>query len=151
ISATVRHLGAKKYEDGRFIMEDTIAKALAAEMGGRNFVKIGTVLQTTAGQLEHSHNVRQIFHVATVAGQIGSGLSTSLSNLEIAMDSVLKAINAKGYRSALVPLFATGQGGFPASEVVPMLVRRALEFYKKTPRSSLRKIYFLAYSIGDLE
>jgi nudix-type nucleoside diphosphatase (YffH/AdpP family) len=151
ISATIRSLGAKKHRDGT-IEEDTIGKALAAELGMRNFVKPGTVLQTIAGELEDSHNVRQIFHVATVAGRIGSGLSTSLSNLALSMDNVLKSISStKRYRSALVPIFATGQGGFPVHDVAPLLVKRALAFLEENPKSTLKEIYFLAYSEGDLE
>jgi nudix-type nucleoside diphosphatase (YffH/AdpP family) len=152
VSATIRSLGARKSDDGRAITEDTIGKALAAELGLRNFVKPGTVLQTTAGELERTHNVRQIFHVASVAGRIGAGISTSLSNLALSMDNVLKAISAaRRYKSALVPVFGTGQGGYPVADVAPLLVKRALGFFEEYPRSSLKEIYFLAYSEGDLE
>ncbi len=152
VSATVRSLGARKHEDGRSIAEDTIGKALAAELRPRSFVKPGTVLQTHAGELESTHNVRRIFHVASVAGSIGSGLSSSLSNIEISMDNVLKAISAaKRYRSALVPMLGTGQGGFPVGRVAPLLVKRTLAFFRENPKSPLREVYFLAYSEGDLE
>ena len=152
VSATIRSLGARKHEDGRSIAEDTIGKALAAELRPRSFVKPGTVLQTHAGELEKTHNVRRIFHVASVAGSIGSGLSTSLSNIELSMDNVLKAISAgKRYRSALVPMLGTGQGGFPVGRVAPLLVKRTLAFFRENPKSPLREVYFLAYSEGDLE
>lgn len=152
VSAAIRTLGAKKHRDGRSIAEDTIGKALAAEMGNRNFVKPGTVLQTEAGELERTHNVRRIFHVASVAGSIGSGLSTSLANIELSMDQVLKEIAAaRSYRSALVPIMGTGQGGYPVSEVAPLLVKRALAFFKENPKSYLKRVYLLAYSEGDLE
>ena len=152
MSATIRSLGAKKYEDGRSIAEDTIGKALAAELRPRSFVKPGTVLQTAAGELEKTHNVRRIFHVACVAGSIGAGLSTTLQNIEMSMDNVLKAISAeKRYRSALVPLLGTGQSGFPVVRVAPLLVKRTLAFFRENPKSPLREVYFLAYSEGDLE
>ncbi len=152
VSATIRTLGAAKHEDGRSIMEDTAGKALAAEMGQRNFVKVGTVLQTEAGDLERTHNVRRIFHVASVAGNIGTGLTTSLANIELSMDNVLKEIaGAKRYRSAAIPMFGTGQGGYAVSEVAPLLVNRALAFFKANPKSTLKKISLLAYSEGDLE
>ncbi|MGO8954204.1 MAG: NUDIX domain-containing protein [Rhodomicrobium sp.] len=151
VSATIRTHGAKKHENGRSIAEDTIGKALAAEMGNRNFVKPGTVLMTGAGDLERTHNVRQIFHVASVAGGIGTGLSTTLANIELSMDNVLNAIAAKRFRSALVPIFGTGQGGYPVSDVAPLLVKRAVAFFKEHPKSTLKKIYILAYSEGDLE
>ncbi len=152
VSATIRSLGARKHEDGHSIAEDTIGKALAAELGPRNFVKPGTVLQTAAGELERSNNVRRIFHVASVAGSIGAGLSTTLSNIELAMDNVLRSISAaKRYRSALAPIFGTGQGGFPVDHVAPLLVKRTLAFFRENPKSPLREVYFLAYSEGDLE
>jgi ADP-ribose pyrophosphatase len=152
VSATIRSLGAKKHQDGRSIAEDTIGKALAAELETRNFVKPATVIATTPGELKKTHNVQQIFHVAAIAGQIGAGLSTSLRTIELSMDNALSAIAAaRRYRSALVPVLGTGQGGYPVSEVAPLLVRRALTFFEENPRSRLRKIYILAYSVGDLD
>lgn len=152
VSATIRSLGAKRSEDGRAVIEDTIGKALSAELGLRNFVAPGTVLQTTAGELEKTHNVRRIFHVASVAGRIGAGISTSLANLTLSMDNVLKAISsAKRYKSALVPIFGTGQGGFPVADIAPLIVKQALTFFRENPRSPLKEVYFLAYSEGDLE
>jgi nudix-type nucleoside diphosphatase (YffH/AdpP family) len=151
VSATIRSLGARKHEDGRSIAEDTIGKALAAEMGTRNFVKPGTVLSTGPGELARTHNVRQIFHVAAVAGNIGAGISTSIATVELALDNVLKAIAAKRYRTALIPLFGTGNGGYSAVEVAPRLVKRADAFLRDNPKSTLRAVYFLAYSEGDLE
>lgn len=67
------------------------------------------------------------------------------------MDNVLNAIAAKRFRSALVPIFGTGQGGYPVSDVAPLLVKRAVAFFKEHPKSTLKKIYILAYSEGDLE
>jgi len=68
------------------------------------------------------------------------------------MDNVLRAISAgKHYRSALVPMLGTGQGGFPVGRVAPLLVKRTLAFFRENPKSPLREVYFLAYSEGDLE
>jgi nudix-type nucleoside diphosphatase (YffH/AdpP family) len=151
VSATIRSLGAKKHKGGT-IEEDTVGKELAKELGNRNFVKPGTVLETGSGELEGSHGVLRIFHVATVAGRIGEGLSTNPLNLERSIDSVLNAISgAKRYKSVLIPIFGTGQGGFPVHEVAPLLVSRALAFFEENPNSKLKEIYFLAYSEGDLE
>ena len=151
VSARIRLLGAKKHEDGRSIAEDTIGKALAAELRPRSFVRPGTVLETDAGELAKTHNVRRIFHAAGVAGSIGEGLSTSLSTIELAMDNALLAISAnKRCRSALVPMLGTGHGGFPVARVAPLLVKRALAFFRENPKTPLREIYFLSYSEADL-
>jgi nudix-type nucleoside diphosphatase (YffH/AdpP family) len=152
VSATIRSLGAKKHQDRRFIAEDTIGAALAKELATRHFVRPGTVLQTTPGELKNTHNVKRIFHVASIAGQIGEGLKTSLAIIEKSMDNVLEAIAAaKRYRSALVPMFGTGTGGYPVSEVAPLLVKRAAAFFEENPKTPLKKIYLLAYSVGDLD
>ncbi|ADP70603.1 NUDIX hydrolase [Rhodomicrobium vannielii ATCC 17100] len=150
VSATIRVLGAKKHEGSTSIQEDTIGLALTKALGGRNFVTPGTVLETEPGELEKTHNVQRIFHVASVAGDIGTGLSTTLANIERSIDNVLAAISKRRYRSALIPLFGTGQGGFPVSEVVPVLVKGARDFFAENPKSPLREIYFVAYSEGDL-
>jgi len=150
VSATIRSLGAKKHEGSRAIYEDTIGKALQRELGVRNFVKPGTVLVTESGELERTHNVKRIFHVASVAGNIGAGLSTTLANIRLSIDNVLAAIAKARHRSALVPLLGTGQGGFPAAEVAPVLVKGAREFFAANPKSPLGEIYFVAYSEGDL-
>ncbi|MBT3071120.1 NUDIX domain-containing protein [Rhodomicrobium sp. Az07] len=150
VSATIRVLGAKKHEDGKSIYEDTIGLELTKAMRGRNFVTPGTVLETEPGELEKTHNVKRIFHVASVAGDIGTGISTTLANIERSIEAVLLAISKRRCRSALIPLFGTGQGGFPVSEVVPVLVKGAREFFAGNPKSALREIYFVAYSEGDL-
>lgn len=153
ISATIRSLGAKKYKSGA-IERDTIGEALAEELNKgekRNFVAPGTVLETTSGELKDSHKVQKIFHVAAVAGHIGEGLSTNEQTLKESIDNVLEAISARGYKSALIPIFGTGQGGSRVQDVAPLLVDRAIAFFKETPNSKLREIYFLAYSEGDFE
>ncbi|HXE85609.1 MAG TPA: NUDIX hydrolase [Hyphomicrobiaceae bacterium] len=50
ISANIRYGGAEKDEEGN-VGEDTIAEALRTALGRRAFVRIGTVVETTAGAL----------------------------------------------------------------------------------------------------
>ena len=71
----------------------------------------------------------------------------------------LRGVGVKGFREALsmggnlyvVPMLGTGQGGFPVGRVAPLLVKRALAFFRENQKSPLREVYFLAYSEGDLE
>ena len=151
VSATIRSHGAKKHENGVSIERDTIGEELAAEMGRRRFVMPATVLQTSAGELGKTHAVRRIFHVASVQGCIGTGLSTTLDTLDACVDNLLGEASAGKYRSILIPMLATGQGGFLVRDVAPRLVARAIAHAQRNPRSKLREIYFLAYSIGDKE
>ncbi len=152
VSATIRGLGAKKDGKGN-IVEDTIGKALTAQLDSRQYVRHGTVLKTISGELEQSHKVRAIYHVATVSGGIGEGLSTSVEVLKQAIDNVLEAISSskQRYRSALIPIFGTGHGGIRTDLVAPMLVERTIDFFKANPGTKLQEIYFLAYSQGDLD
>jgi len=153
VSATIRYLGAKKHENGQDIEEDTIGRALAYKLGDRNYVAPASVIETTSGALEGPpYYVKRIFHVAAVKGRIGEGLSASLKTVGECMENVLTEISrVKRYQSVLVPMLATGQGGYPVQEVAPILVERALAYFKARPKSSLREICFLAYSVGDKE
>ena len=151
ISATIRTLGAQKHPSNGAILEDTVGNALLQEMGSRAFVKPGTVLNTTAGALDETHNVQQIFHVAAVRGEIGAGLGGSLADIELSIDNVLKFINAAKYRSALLPIFGTGSGRLATGDVVPSLVKHIRAFLEKKAKGSLNKVYILAYSEGEYE
>jgi len=151
VSATIRTLGAQKHPTNGAILEDTIGNALLQEMGSRAFVKPGTVLNTTSGALEDTHNVRQIFHVAAVRGELGAGLGGSLADIELSIDNLLKAINAAKYGSALLPIFGTGSGRLATGDVVPSLIKHVRAFLEKKTRGSLNKIYILAYSEGEYE
>jgi nudix-type nucleoside diphosphatase (YffH/AdpP family) len=151
VSATIRTLGAQKHPHNGAILEDTIGHALLREMGSRAFVKAGTVLNTTGGTLEDTHNVQRIFHVAAVRGELGQGLGVSLADIELSIDNVLKSISAAKYRSALLPIFGTGSGKLATGDVVPSLVKRLRAFLEKRGRGSLSKIYILAYSEGEYE
>lgn len=151
ISATIRSHGAKRHENGVSIERDTIGEELAAEMGRRRFVMPATVLQTSAGELAGTHSVKRIFHVASVQGCLGAGLSATLDTLETCVDNLLSEADAGRYRSILIPMLATGQGGFHVKDVAPRLVARAIAHFKEVPKSKVRKIYFLAYSLGDKE
>jgi len=152
VSAAIRRGGAKKMRDKPTIIEDTIGKALAAELNGRGFVAPTTVIHTGAGELLRSNNVKRIFHVATVQGAIGGGLSTTIDTIEQCIDRVLEDIHMHDkYRSVLLPLLGTGQAGQPVHEVGRRLVEHAIGFFKKCPQSSLREIYLLAYLIAEQE
>jgi ADP-ribose pyrophosphatase len=149
ISAAIRSHGAQKHENGISIIRDTIGEELAAEMGRRRFVMPATVLQTSAGELAKTHNVKRVLHVAAVKGSLGAGLSTTLDTIDTCVDNVLAVASAGRFRSILIPMLATGQGGFHVKDVAPRLVERALAHFKDASKAKLRSIYFLAYSLGD--
>lgn len=154
VSATIRLAGAEKFDGTTRVKVDTVADALRATMRGRTFVKPATVLETTSGELERTHHVRRVFHVAAVEGNIGQGVKPSLEMLEACVDGVLAAIDAASgriwpYRSVLIPLLGTGEGGASAIAIAPRLVDRAITYLEANPQSRLEDVYFVAYSFGD--
>lgn len=150
VSATIRFLGAEKYPNRR-VKEDLIADALARLMRDRKFVRPATVLDTTAGELEETHGVKRIFHVAAVEGIQGEGQRTDISTLEACVDAVLDEISrarAK-YTSVLFPMLGTGKGGFQVRAVAPLLVARAMAFLEANPATPIERILLLGYTTWD--
>jgi hypothetical protein len=72
VSGLIRYLGAKKDDTGT-VLEDTIANELRAKMQGRQLVNPGEVVSTSAGALESTHEVKRIYHAASVYGVVGEG------------------------------------------------------------------------------
>ena len=149
VSAAIRVAGAKK--NGEHIEEDTIGKALAAELGRRSFVGVGQVLDTVPGELANTNGVERIFHVATAQGLVRKGLATDVQCIKMCAQNVLEAVEAKraGYNAILLPMLGTGLGGLTASEVAPVLVNTAVSFLKSGKAAGLKEICILAYSFGD--
>ena len=151
ISATIRFLGAEKFANSKRVKDDPIADALAAHMRNRKFVHPATVLDTTSGQLERSHGVRRIFHVAAVEGVHGEGQQTDISILKACVEKVLHAVSQHpdGYTSVLFPLLGTGKGGFPVRSAARIIVEGIVSFLEANPRSSIERVLVLGYTIWD--
>ena len=157
ISAKIRYLGANK--DDENVVEDTIQESLRDAIGERAYVKIGTVLVTGAGMLA-SRGVERIFHVATVKGGPGEGVSAEPDKLELCIRRVLEKVdqeNRKFWRilsgkkidSILFPLLGAGDGGLPVEAVTDIIIPTAVEYVRSNPTSSLRKVFFLAFRPRD--
>jgi O-acetyl-ADP-ribose deacetylase (regulator of RNase III) len=73
------------------------------------------------------------------------------------VDAVLTAIDASAknmlwpYRSVLIPMLGTGEGGFQVHDVAPRMVDRAVAYLERNRKSVIREIYFVAYSLEDRE
>jgi ADP-ribose pyrophosphatase len=161
VSASIRYLGANKDENDN-VVEDTIEEALRSAVGQRAHVKIGTVLVTEAGSLRTTHNVRRIFHVATVEGVgAGRGVRADPTKLALCVDKLLKRVDeengrfwkswlgTQGYDSILIPMFGAGDGGLPVQEVAQRIIPAAVEYFQYTDRPSLKEIYFLAFTQAE--
>ncbi len=160
VSASIRYLGANKDETGN-VVEDTIEEALRSAVGQRGHVRIGTVLVTESGSLRQ-HNVKRIFHVATVEGAgAGLGVKADPSKLALCIDNLLSRVDQEntrllkqvlkrpGLESILIPMFGAGDGGLPVQEVAQKIIPRAIAYLQSNDRPTLKEIYFLAYTTAD--
>jgi nudix-type nucleoside diphosphatase (YffH/AdpP family) len=173
ISAIIRFLGAAKDDDGN-LTEDTIADHLASKLGGRAPVKIGTVIQTGSGNLEATHRVDKVFHVAAVKGaraalhfpasvgmraMVPMGFKADPNDLELCVANVLaaadksnggvwrKLFRRRHSESILFPIIGAGDGGVRLEDAVPQLVKSAIAYLRAAHSSTtIKEVYFLAYT-----
>jgi nudix-type nucleoside diphosphatase (YffH/AdpP family) len=157
ISAKIRWLGASK-EDGN-VIEDIIQESLRDAIGERAHVKIGTVLVTKAGMLSE-RDVKRIFHVASVEGGPGEGVTAKPDRLQQCLNNVLERADTENRRlwrillrknldSILIPLLGTGDGGLPVESVVGDLMQAATDYLRSPDNPTLKKIYFLAFKARE--
>lgn len=153
ISATIRYEGAVKDGNG-YVVDDLIAKDLRKVTRGRD-CQPGTVVVTTAGELEKSNHVKRIFHAAAVAAEPGGGYQP-IKNVAQCVRNALKKADSEELaplemHSILFPLMGTGTMRLKAQEMANKLIDEALEYVKQNPNSRIDKIYFLAYTEQDRE
>jgi nudix-type nucleoside diphosphatase (YffH/AdpP family) len=159
ISARIRLLGAAKDRFGRNVIEDTINDELTRQVGRSAPVKIGSVFETSAGNLAVTHDVDKILHVATVQGAGSNlGFQAQISDLAPCVKSVLmfadqsnqswwrRVTQRKNDESILIPLIGAGDGGLSIEQVVPALIGAAIEFLQENTASTVKKISFLAFT-----
>ena len=158
VSGLIRYLGARKDKYG-YVAEredDVIAHELTEIMkAAPPTVEGGTVLVTGAGELERTHNVKKIFHVASVRGQpqvgyrpidnIGLCVENSLAKADSAEIKQLKLI------SILFPLFGTGSAGGDTKKIAETLLTSAVSYLETNKESAIERVYFLAYQDIELE
>jgi O-acetyl-ADP-ribose deacetylase (regulator of RNase III) len=153
ISATIRYLGAKK-DGARRVSEDVIANELFAKVGSTG-VDPGVVIDTGAGELTRTHNVKKVFHAASVQGQVGRGYSP-ISDIYVCVRRALELADSpemadQNLHSIVFPLMGTGTTGVSAQGVADQLIDTAISYMGECPETNINEIYFLAYSEHDLE
>jgi 8-oxo-dGTP pyrophosphatase MutT (NUDIX family)/O-acetyl-ADP-ribose deacetylase (regulator of RNase III) len=166
ISANVRYLGAIKDSAGN-VTEDAINDQLTAEIDPRSPVRIGTVVETGPGMLGSSHGVKAILHIATVrGGGPGLGVKADVDDLaRCTRNALVKAdelnrrhgwlkrfqwmgrlFGLQQCESILIPMIGGGDGGLEIEQIVPRLFGAAIKYYQDNPQTTIREIYFLAYT-----
>lgn len=152
ISSIIRYLGAKKDEAGR-VVEDTIAEKLTAQMGAWESVPPACVMVTPSGELEQSHKVKQLFHVASVVGTIGQGYRT-IQNINRCVTNALQKIDESqdaSLKSILFPLIGTGKGKGELQTNASLLLDAAISYLSSNPKTIVETIYFLTYTEEELD
>jgi len=149
VSAIIRYLGAKKDIAG-YVVEDVIADGLAEVMGDNLVVQPATALVTGAGELQRTHNVKKIFHVASVHGEIGFGYRP-INNIEYCVTNALEKADSKefqslGLKSILLPLMGTGRAKGNLKEIAEKLIHAAISYLETTENSTVECVYFLTWT-----
>lgn len=152
ISGIVRYWGGRD-PSGEF--RDTIAHELRAKLSGRTSVNPAEVLVTSSGSMLETHKVKRIFHVAANYGQIGKGY-LPIDDIASCVANILKeGKNASGkdtLTSVLFPLMGTkSRRGSIMEDRVKLLLDSAVDYLASNPKSTFRKVYFLAYTDRELD
>jgi hypothetical protein len=148
ISSVVRYAGASKARGGH-PTEDLIANELAEYMQGINALAVepAHLIPTSAGELQHTHGVKRIYHVAAVRGEARVGYKP-IGNIADCVTQALARLDADGeqghdYKTILFPLLGTGTASGD-SGIVYELISSAVQYVRTHRNTRVKTIYFLA-------
>lgn len=162
ISSFIRYFGAERSPGGR-VVRDVIFEELRKAAQNDVPASLGSVYDTTSGELEFSHHVRRIFHVATVSATPVGGLrpgdkpgryvqnvvrEVEKYNRKTTADPALKPVS-----SILIPIFGTGSARGDPEVITDQLVDGAvlgLRSISGGDAPTLKTIYFLGYSAREV-
>jgi len=156
ISGTIRYLGAKKNSFNE-VEEDIIALELEKALEGRSYVPPATVVVTDAGELQNTHGVKKIFHVASVRGEVGGGYTAIEQLGQCVINAMQKAedLNSQSEKdkieSMMAPILGAGVGGKSFEEAAQEQIEHAISFFESNPKSDLKHIYLIAPTQSMLE
>jgi O-acetyl-ADP-ribose deacetylase (regulator of RNase III) len=152
VSARIRYCGAS-HDGAGDVVDDCIARELAGKMDGKLRVVPGTVISTGAGNLQNTHGVRAILHVAAVQGIPGVGY-IAVPNIDTCVRNVLRSANSLALdpppTSIVLPLLGTGTGQAGVEPTVRTIVSAIFDHFR-SEQTSLTSVYLLAYKERELE
>ncbi|MFD5829304.1 TIR domain-containing protein [Lentzea sp. NPDC060358] len=149
VSGIIRFWGSSRDQTGRMI-DDPIAAELETLVGQRP-VSPGSVFVTGSGQLENTHNVRRVIHVAAVHGEPGVGYR-QVGNVGGCVRNVLNTLEGlANARSVLFPLLGTGEAGADVDATAEAVVSAAVDHVVDHLDTKLCRIHFLGYTRREAE
>ncbi|MBW4580060.1 MAG: hypothetical protein KME42_10870 [Tildeniella nuda ZEHNDER 1965/U140] len=155
ISGIIRYLGAEKDPITGTASNDLIEKGLAQLMGNNLNVVPSTVLMTDSGALQRTHNVKKIFHVAAVQGEVGQGYLPIQNIGECVTNSLRKAdsleLKSVAPKTILFPLMGVGTGQGDLKKLSGELLRAATSYVQINKNTTIDSILFLTWSNAELE
>lgn len=122
--------GAIKRVGGKIIEDEAVAKGP---------IKIGSVIETTAGNL----NVKYVIHAAVM----GQDLITNEEYIREATKNTLLLCEKLNLESVALPAFGTGVGGFSKEKCAEIMLNEVLNFQDK----NLKDVYFYLFGKDTLE
>jgi O-acetyl-ADP-ribose deacetylase (regulator of RNase III) len=154
ISGIIRYLAAEKDDFGN-VVKDIVANELSQKLGDTLYVQPATVIVTNSGKLQQTHNVKALFHVASVQGEVGHGYC-SVQNLGSCIGNALRMADSENLKTMdlktiLFPLLGTGTARRDAEENIRTLLKAAVDYIERNPNSSLECIFFIARTDVDLD
>ncbi|MEV6236966.1 TIR domain-containing protein [Lentzea sp. NPDC051838] len=148
VSGIIRFWGAERDQAGRMV-DDPISAELEARIVQRP-VAPGSVVVTRSGELERTHNVRHVVHVAAVHGEPGAGYR-QVGDVGGCVRNVLVAVEELEAGSVLFPLLGTGAAKADVASTAEAMVAATVDHLADHPGTSLRKVLFLGYTRRELE
>ena len=150
ISGIIRYLGAKKDKNNN-VIEDIINNELSNSLNNALYVQPATVIITSAGKLEETHNVKKIFHVASVQGEVGVGYRPIYNIKRCVTNPLKEAEKVENISTILFPLIGTGQAKRNLEEISKKLIDSAINYINCYKNSKIRGIFFLVRTQSALK
>lgn len=160
ISGTIRHMSSEWSVKGER-SDDFIRRKLAEAMPAAT-LPAGTALMTPcSGELRREHGVKRVVHVAAVEidGDAPGCGYRSISDVGICLSNALMTVDqhngkwlGKGrnsLRSVICPLLGVSTSPGQAMANVRSMIRHMVEYFEAFPRSRIRDVSLLAYTLED--
>jgi len=160
VSGSIRYLSAKSDANG-LPLNDPMQKLLRPKAYGPIKQRpLGSTMITGAGNLKTTNNVKKVVHVVSVTAaplrHVKPGpdpdiyVASAIGTVDRHNKNWLRGFSGGALKSMIVPPFGTGQGRVDPRQIADQLVKGLITgMRRRTNKSSLRRVYLLAYSTRE--